>query len=151
MDKSASRPEEDEAGERITPTPPYGGTVVVYRRAGPRWEYLLLHRSHNGPAYGGDWAWTSPSGSRWPDEDFEECAARELFEETGLRLMLRSMNTESGAWLVYGAESSETDAIHLSPEHDRFVWLPLDQALNLVTPAEPRIQLERAARLIEST
>jgi 8-oxo-dGTP pyrophosphatase MutT (NUDIX family) len=145
------KPARDEDGEFITPAPPYGGTVVVYRRSGARWEYLLLHRSHNGPAFEGEWAWTPPSGSRLPDEDFERCAARELFEETGLRLPLRSMDTENDAWLVYGAEASDADSIRLSPEHDRFVWLPLDQAVSLVSPAEPRAQLERAAHLVESS
>lgn len=150
MDKSASRSKGDETGERITPTPPYGATVIVYRRVGVRSEYLLLHRTHNGPSFDGEWAWTPPSGSRLPDEDFDGCAARELFEETGLRLMLQSTNTEGGSWLVYSAEAPETAAIRLSPEHDRFVWLPLDHAVELVTPAAPRTQLERVARLIES-
>jgi 8-oxo-dGTP pyrophosphatase MutT (NUDIX family) len=62
---------------------PMGAMVAVISHApdGPR--YLLLHRVefHEN----GDWEWGSPSGAREPGEDMAVCAARELYEETGIR------------------------------------------------------------------
>ena len=54
---------------------------VVLRGAGPRLEVLLVHR----PAYDD---WTFPKGKAYPDETDEDCALREVEEETGLRCAL---------------------------------------------------------------
>jgi 8-oxo-dGTP pyrophosphatase MutT (NUDIX family) len=77
-------------------TPRSSATVVVYRRIGPQYEYLVLHRAHYGPDFAGAWAWGPPSGTRQPDEDVDQCAAREVFEETGLRLTLQPVGR--GPW-----------------------------------------------------
>jgi 8-oxo-dGTP pyrophosphatase MutT (NUDIX family) len=63
-----------------------GALVVVYRRGERGLEYLVLHRGHSGPAYEGDWAWGPPGGAREAGESVDECARRELLEETGLAL-----------------------------------------------------------------
>ena len=55
-------------------------------RQQPQLEVLLLHRSAFGESFAGDWAWTTPGGARQADERAAVTAARELFEETGLRL-----------------------------------------------------------------
>jgi 8-oxo-dGTP pyrophosphatase MutT (NUDIX family) len=131
-------------------TPRSSATVVVYRRIGPQYEYLVLHRAHYGPDFAGAWAWGPPSGTRQPDEDVDQCAAREVFEETGLRLTLQPVGRGALGWARYLAEAAEDAAIRLSHEHDRFVWLPRDQAVDLVTPAEVRAQLLKACSLVES-
>jgi 8-oxo-dGTP pyrophosphatase MutT (NUDIX family) len=89
-----------------------------------------------------------PSGVRLPDEAPDRCAARELFEETGLQLVLHRTDICAGDWLVYHAESPQDAAVTLSAEHDRFAWLSLDRALELVTPVVVNAQLAQAARLI---
>ncbi len=56
-----------------------GGVVV--RGEGEQVEVLLVHR----PQYDD---WTFPKGKRDPGETDEECALREVEEETGLRCVL---------------------------------------------------------------
>jgi 8-oxo-dGTP diphosphatase len=127
----------------------HGAVVVVYRRTGRGLEYLLLHRSESGPDYEGDWAWGTPSGAREPGETVEECAARELAEETALRLACVPDCTDEPGWPVYLAEVLPDCAICLSEEHDRFEWLPLDEALPRVLPEVVRVQLRRAGARLE--
>ncbi len=65
-------------GKPISPEPPFGASVVVYRRGAAGVEFLILHRAHSGPEFDGDWAWTPPSGARLPHEPILACAEREL-------------------------------------------------------------------------
>ena len=44
-------------GLPVAADPPYGASVLVWRRdAGGERQWLLLHRAHGGPDYAGDWA-----------------------------------------------------------------------------------------------
>ena len=79
-------------GQPITPDPPFGASIIVYRRTGDQVEFLILHRAHHGIAYEGDWAWTPPAGARWPGEPPDEGAQRELKEETGLETPIQPTN-----------------------------------------------------------
>ncbi len=54
---------------------------IVWRRVDGRIELVLVHR----PRYDD---WTFPKGKRKGDETDEECALREVEEETGLRCSL---------------------------------------------------------------
>ncbi len=54
---------------------------VVWRRVGGRTEVVLVHR----PRYDD---WTFPKGKRKGEETDEDCALREVEEETGLRCSL---------------------------------------------------------------
>jgi len=110
-------------GEPVSPDPPFGASVVVYRRRAGALEFLVLHRAH-GVAAEGDWAWTPPSGARYPGEAIGDCATRELAEESGLRLTLLPTDLGGPEWRVYAAEAPEGADVRLSEEHDGFLWLP---------------------------
>jgi RimJ/RimL family protein N-acetyltransferase len=123
------------------------GAGVVVRRPGPDGpEFLLLHRHHEGPAYEGDWAWTSPSGARQPGEPVLTGAIRELAEEAGLPgLDLRPIDL-SGGWAVFAVQvGAATQAVIIDPEHDRFEWLRPEQALVRLAPASVADNFRRAA------
>jgi 8-oxo-dGTP pyrophosphatase MutT (NUDIX family) len=138
-------------GQPVSPEKPYGVTVVVYRRVVVyRWkpgrlEFLILHRSINGPDYEGDWAWTPPSGARHPGEDVDTSARRELFEETGLELtpILTDCGTED--WWVYMAKALLSNQIVLSVEHDRFEWVSPEMAVQKCSPEAVSQPLQRTA------
>ncbi len=139
-------------GEPISKEPPFGAAVVVYRRLGAEADaplaFLVLHRGQQGPDYEGEWAWGPPAGARHPGEPIAACAARELLEETGMRLPLLPTGVGTDDWPVYLAEASTDAAVVLSAEHDRYAWLPLDPAATLVSPERVRDSFLAAAALV---
>jgi 8-oxo-dGTP pyrophosphatase MutT (NUDIX family) len=132
----------------ISQEPPYGASVVVYRRGQTRVDFLMLHRNFLDPEFADDWAWGSPSGGRHPGEPIDRCATRELFEETGLRLQVRRTDAGSSEWVVYLAEAPQDAWVELSSEHDEYRWLQLEEALIHATPEVVRAALGRAAQQI---
>lgn len=136
-------------GQPIAPESPFGATVVVYRRMDAGVEYLLLHRAHEGPEYEGDWAWTPPSGARHPGEPIDGCAARELFEEAGLRADIRMVSAATAEWAVFVAEVPADALFTLHDvEHDRFEWVWIDEALARCKPRTVADGVALAARSI---
>lgn len=133
-------------GRPVSPDPPHGVSIVVYRRAGDDHHFLLLHRAHHGPDYEGDWAWTPPSGARLPGEPLDACAVRELREETGLFLIPRPTDLGSPEWAVYLAEVEGNDPITLDAEHDRFEWVTLGHALQRCRPSVVSDALRRVGQ-----
>lgn len=115
-------------GLPVSEEPPHGASVVVRAQSPDGWRYLVLHRSHNGPDYEGEWAWTPPAGARFPGEGIEACAKRELEEETGLKGQVRALRVENIDWAVFALEIPWQSEISLNDEHDRFEWLTLDDA-----------------------
>ena len=115
-------------GLPISPTPPYGASIVVSCFIGRERRYLLLHRAHAGPDYEGDWAWTPPAGSRLPDEPIDACAARELAEETGLSGVLRAIPGGNPDWALFALDFETEPAVRLDGEHDRYEWVNLADA-----------------------
>ena len=121
-------------GAPISPDPPFGVSIIVYRQNDNDYEFLILHRAHNGPEYEGDWAWTPPSGSRYPGEAVTDCARRELLEETGLSLTITPTEYGSEQWHVYVAEARMHDIVRLDEEHDRYEWTPMAIAVHRCLP-----------------
>jgi 8-oxo-dGTP pyrophosphatase MutT (NUDIX family) len=125
-------------GEPVSRDRPHGATVVVASRAPDGWRYLLLHRAHHGgPARAGDWARTSPTGSRRPREDVTACAVRELHEEIGLRACPLPVLIDDVDWAVYALEVPWGIRVAVDgEEHDRFEWVSFAEARRRCRRAE---------------
>jgi 8-oxo-dGTP pyrophosphatase MutT (NUDIX family) len=123
-------------GQPIASEPPFGATVVVYRLTPTGPEFLVLHRSHHGPDFEGDWAWTPPAGARLPGESIEACARRELLEEAGVTANITLTNHGSSDWAVFQAQLDDAAGVVLGDsEHDRFEWVGLEQVRKRCLPA----------------
>lgn len=142
------RPHTTWDGLPVSQEPPHGCSMVIFRRIGDEMQLLMLHRHHNGPDYEGDWAWTTPAGSRLPGEPVDDCARRELLEETGLALPLHATSCGGPDWRVYWAEAPDDATIIADLEHDRYEWLPPDEALRRCLPARVRDDLACVVELI---
>lgn len=141
-------PETTWDGQPIAADWPRGVSVFVYRSVGGALEVLLLHRSHHGPDYDGDWAWTTPAGCRLPGEDVDACAVRELHEEAGLALSMRRFD-EGEEWARYVAEAPADAVVTMhDPEHDRYEWVSAAEALRRVRPAPPLDALRAALAVV---
>lgn len=122
-----------------------GGVVC---RKGPlgEVEILLIHR----PSYDD---WTLPKGKVEEDETDEECAIREIEEETALRCRLGG-ELPSVRWRdrfdrpkvarYWLAEPVDDTPARAQNEVDSVEWLPLPEAIE-------RLSYERDAELIRST
>lgn len=71
-------------GSRVRRSGPPTCQVIVTRNNGGRHEVLLSVRLGHGLGAG---SYTLPGGKKNDDESFENCAKRELLEETGLRIV----------------------------------------------------------------
>lgn len=113
-----------------------GGGVVVRRRADGSSEVLLVHR----PRYDD---WSLPKGKVDPGESDEQCARREVEEETGYRCRLgpemaptryvdrkgRSKQVRYWRMEVAGGHFTPNDEV------DEIRWLPLAEAVELLSYA----------------
>ncbi len=136
-------------GLEIAVDRPNGSSVVV-RRPGSRGdpEVLVLHRNARGPAFEGDWAWTSPAGCRQPGEAVFPAALRELSEEAGLEGLVPWAVDLSGDWSCFAVDLPDGCEVELvDPEHDRFVWVSPAEAARMVLPAFVAGQQGKAARV----
>ncbi len=135
-------------GQPISAEKPHGVTIVVYRWHAGGLEFLILHRAYNSPDYEGDWAWTPPSGARHPGEEVDDCACRELFEETGLELTFTLTDCGTEDWWVYMVEASQEAEVRLSAEHDRFEWVSGEVAYKKCLPPVVREQICQVEQLL---
>ena len=135
-------------GLPVAPDKPYAVAVLVWRAGTGEHEWLVLHRAHEGPDYAGDWAWTPPAGARLPGETPEEAAVRELMEEAGLAIPFEATSCGNDDVVVFQAEAPADARIVLSPEHDDYAWLSLDEARARCLPALVSEQYACVARLV---
>jgi 8-oxo-dGTP diphosphatase len=109
-----------------------GGVVV--RISGSEQEVLLVHR----PEYDD---WTFPKGKVEPGESDEECAVREVEEETGLRCMLgrelESTNYRDAKGrskrVRYWLMEVESGGLSHDNETDDARWLSIADAVTLLS------------------
>jgi 8-oxo-dGTP pyrophosphatase MutT (NUDIX family) len=131
-------------GKPIALEDPRGITVLVRRRLGDGVETLLLHRAHNGADYEGDWAWTSPAGARLPGEPVLEAAERELAEEAGISGVDLAPLDLSSPWARFLIDVPvDLDVDLVDPEHDRYEWVPVDEARRRVLPERAAANFRR--------
>jgi dATP pyrophosphohydrolase len=120
--------------------------LSVFSRKSKHIRYLLLRRAKQKKPYPGIWQFIT--GRVKEGENCLNAAMRELKEETGL--------SPKAIWLVprmlqfydvstdkihlsplFSAEAEDDAEIHLSNEHDKFVWLTYKEAIRrLVWPAQ---------------
>jgi 8-oxo-dGTP pyrophosphatase MutT (NUDIX family) len=114
---------------------------VVWRRAGPRVEVLVVHR----PRYDD---WSLPKGKLEAGESFEQAARREVAEEAGVAVELgdelpsaRYLDRKGRPKLVrYWAMRAVGDVSwRPTAEVDDRRWVALDEAEALLTYAHDRL------------
>ena len=116
---------------------------VVLRREGDDFEVVLVHRRRYRD-------WTFPKGKANPGESDEDCALREVEEETGLRCELGE-ELETTAY----RDSKDRDKIvrywrmrvvegelHPRNEIDAAEWVPLEDAVDRLSYRRDREVLE---------
>jgi len=113
------------------------GGVVVRDRDGTT-EVVVVHR----PKYDD---WTLPKGKAYPGESDEDCAVREVEEETGLRCRLEGEPVDVSYWdplgrpkiAVYWRMRPDGDTLRPSKEIDDARWVTLaDAARTLTNPRD---------------
>ena len=127
---------------------------VIYRNADGGPQIVLAHRRH--PPL-----WALPKGTPDSGETVEETAVREAREETGLEVEIERRLASIRYFFVRGstrfhktvhfflmrAVGGSTDG-H-DAEFDEVRWMPLPEALSVMTHATERSVVEEAAAIIE--
>ena len=145
-------------------------SVLVYpvRFIGRRWQYLLLRRNPIAKL-GLSVFWQGITGGLEEDETLEQAAKRELCEETALipakveQIDYTYSFPLQDEWRKFYAPGIEEVVEHvfiafvdeqqnptLSPEHDRWQWCSVDEALELLTYPGNIEALKRCNRLLEA-
>lgn len=127
---------------------------VVYRMVDDRPLFLLIRDSYRN--------WGFPKGHLEPNEPADRAALREVMEETGLTELTLRAEVETIDWYFrfrgrlihkychfFLIESATEETV---PQRDEGItackWVSLDEGLSLVSYANAREVLRRAARLM---
>ncbi len=126
---------------------------VIHRAEGGRLEIVLVHRRQ--PPL-----WALPKGTPDSGETLAETAMREASEETGLRVEIEEPIRSIAYFFVHGRTRFHK-TVHFflmrpiggrledhDHEFDEVRWLPIDEALRLMTHATERQVAERAAEIL---
>lgn len=132
---------------------------VVYHRKNGKMFYLLLKHS------GGKKHWDLPKGHLDKGESIEECAIREVIEETGLKkhelIFKGELDHKNIYSKFYKLRKSKIKVVHLflfesmsekiilSHEHSKFKWLEIQEIETKLTYQTSRPAFEEARQLIE--
>lgn len=125
------------------------GVVVVCND-----EFLLLHHDIG--------HWDLPKGHIEKGESVEQAALRELVEETGIKNIFLVPNFSERIHYFFKREGKliskdvifllgkvDSKEVVLSDEHDDFVWLPVEQAVEKVTYKTAKEVLQKASAFLK--
>lgn len=128
------------------------GGVVVRTVDGGRTEVLLIHRPRRDD-------WTLPKGKRERSETHEQCALREVHEETGqhcelgVELPSTSYRARSGRLKIvrYWMMRALGGEFRTNREVDEIRWVAVDRVGDLLTHDRDRMVVEALADVALST
>jgi len=111
--------------------------AIVYCRTNEGHKYLILKRSEIDGGY-----WQPVVGTVKEEESIIQCMLREIEEEAGINDVIQvskqlynfSWERENQVYLefVYAIEIDEKTSITLSEEHDEYLWLNYEDAVEKV-------------------
>lgn len=140
--------------KRVARATSAGGVVYRHTAEGP--EIVLAHR--RSPAL-----WALPKGTPSAGETLEETALRETSEETGLRVVIEATIGPISYVFVRGSTRFDK-TVHFylmrpvggdlgdhDHEFDDARWVPLAEALSLLSYPTERSVVEQAERLLAAT
>jgi len=130
------------------------GAIVFYRAEHAKnIEYLLLYNvGKTGRGY-----WGFPKGHIEENESELDAARREIFEETGIgelefipgfkekeRFVFRQDGILIHKQVIFFLAQAKTNAIQLSVEHQDFIWLPFEKAVEQATFPSAKQMIQKA-------
>jgi 8-oxo-dGTP pyrophosphatase MutT (NUDIX family) len=126
------------------------GGLVWRRAAASGRQFLVVARPHRGD-------WSLPKGKLEVGETLEQCALREVLEETGLtcelgaRLAARHYVDQRGRskQVTYWTMTVRTGVFTPNAEVDRIEWLAADDAAQLLSYETDRSVLADGAALLD--
>ncbi len=146
--------------------------AVVFRKTDKEISYLLL--DYGKMKKGKDHYWNFVKGHVEKGETEEETMRRETIEETGisdLRIVPGFRDTNRYVYKAYGEErkkrkqegkktlvakisiyflaETKSENINISEEHTGFVWLPFEEAKNLLNYKSSKKTLEKANKYLK--
>ncbi|MBU6389851.1 NUDIX domain-containing protein [Patescibacteria group bacterium] len=137
---------------------------AVYKDENGQRTYAILFRGERFGKYGN--SWHLPKGTLTSEETLEQCALREIREESGLEVAITAyLGAIHDAWHSEKEDRDIDKTTHyflcryisgnssmMDQEHDELQWLPADQAKGKLslTPKYEALIIERAEKYIDS-